>query len=473
MTSSSTRSWSARSSGPASGSPRSRSRPATSPRPARSTSAARSSTASRPCAPWEDTGGRSAGSCRHHALRNGGGRSDGPRVVLGAGAGVLLLVLLVVTVVVAAMAGCRGGNRLGAEAVGGVGPADVVHPGVGGAGRAAALRARLVLAVEQLVVEGGVAGDGDVLGPGGHVEAGQLHVVDLVPGDADVHRQGRAVVTLTGGGHVDAVAAGRADPVAMHVDALVAGADVDRRGPVGRADQAVPGVVVAQAQPGAAEDGREGQAADALVVVDEHVGVGAGTGVGEQDGAAVVVLEAVVGDLALPGGLVGDDPVAAGGVELVVGHEQVPTDEAGPVPLGGQAQADAVVLEDGVADQVPGGVRAGVHAGAVLLGAVLLVAGDPEDGEAVPGDVVGQQPHRAIQVEVLHDRLGVATGAGGVAVGVGAREGEAVLAGADRDRLGVQTGADPDGAAGVGDVDRTLDGVEGIAGAEAGPVVAR
>src|SRR5919112_3666485 len=219
-TSSSTRSWSARSSGPASGSPRSRSRPATSPRPARSTSAARSSTASRPCAPWEDTGGRSAGSSRHHAPRNGCGWSDGPRVMLGADAGVRLLVPLVLLLVLVVgglvVAGRSGGrSRLGAEAVGGVGPADVALPGVLDAGHAIARRAGLVLAVPGHVVEGGVAGDGDVRGPGGHVQAGQLHVADLVAGDVDVRRrrQGKPAA-LALGSHVDAVAAGRADPVA-------------------------------------------------------------------------------------------------------------------------------------------------------------------------------------------------------------------------------------------------------------------
>ena len=78
--------------------------------------------------------------------------------------------------------------------------------------------------------------------------------------------------------------------------------------------------------------------------------------------------------------------------ELVVGLEAVAADHGRVLAARAQVHADAVVLEDRVADQVAGVGRVGVHAGPVLL------LGDPADGEAVPGDVVLQQLDGALGV---------------------------------------------------------------------------
>ena len=196
-------------------------------------------------------------------------------------------------------------------------------------------------------------------------------------------------------------------------------------------------------------------------MVDQHVLLG-GAPVGEEDRGPVVLLEPVVGDQDPPGTPLGEDAVAATGGELVVGDDAVAADEARVLAAGAEVEADPVVDEDGVADQVPGVPLTRHHAGAVLL------LGEAADGEPVPGDVVGQQLHRPLGVEVAHHRLPVAPGAGGVAAGVGALEGQA--RGLDPDRLLIEARADPDGGAGTSHVDRALDGVEGPACAQAGPV---
>src|SRR5829696_4330633 len=252
-TSSSTRNWSARSSGPASGSPRSRSRPATSPRPARSTSAARSSTASRPCAPWEDTGGRSAGSSRHRAPRFTGDHPGGPP---------------------------DPPERSG----------SVRRPAGG-----ASCRRR---------------------GPSCS-SCGWSGASRPCPGWARPR------------GDVDAVAAGRVDPVLVDQDLVVAGADEDGRGRAGELGvaDAGGGAVVAHAHPRGVVERGEAQVVDAPVVVDQKVLLRVAP-VGEEDAGAVVALEPVVGDQDLLGAPFGEDTVAAVDGELIVGDEAVAADDA-------------------------------------------------------------------------------------------------------------------------------------------------